>query len=334
MYIIIIFTHYSLSFLTGHTFIMPVERFDLAYYPYLVGVLLVICTCSFLLNTITMVTFHKAFSFPTPSHYLVLSMVVDDWLRTVFVLPVTIYGNHVYWWTLSQWYCHYYGFASTFLGLNSMIHLTALALDRWRKISNPFAVRPDTKDGKIIVLGLWLFTLAWSILPLIGWSSYSQEPGYSGCSVTWYSTKTTDQLYIICLFIVFFFSPILINLFCYISIYLHVKTLSQNDIRRWGENAPATKESLKAKIKSTKMAFSMIMGFLFAWSPYAIVSLCTTFGHPVSPLVTTLAAIFAKTSSMYNPVILVIVHKNFRKTLKTFWTKLFHCKKKPQVINV
>lgn len=283
-----------------------------------------ICACSFVLNSVVMVALYRVSSFRTTSHYLMFSMSVDDWLRSVFVLPVAVYGNYVYWWTLDHWYCQYFGLTSTFLGLNSMIHLTALAIERCRRTSNPFDVPPDLKVVKWIILGLWLFAFTWSTFPIIGWSSYSIEPGNFGCSIAWYSTTTSDRAYIVCLFLIFFFVPLITNFYCYTHIYMQIKFLSKRDSKRWGDQSMATTETLKAKKKCTKIALCMVMGFLFAWSPYAIVSMCTTFGYQVTPLATTASAIFAKTSSVYNPIILMFLHKNFRKQLKAMITCSFY----------
>lgn len=150
---------------------------------------------------------------------------------------------------------------------------------------------------------------------MIGWSSYSIEPGYFGCSITWYSTSTSDRAFTVCLLLLFFVCPLLINLCCYRKIYLQMRILAKRDNDRWGNQSLAAQETLEAKKQCSKIALCMVSGFLFAWSPYAIVSMCTTFGYHVSPLATTAAAMFAKTSSLCNPIVLIFLHRNFRKRL-------------------
>lgn len=62
---------------------------------------------------------------------------------------------------------------------------------------------------------------------------------------------------------------------------------------------------------------AVCIGFLTAWSPYAIVSMWAAFGNPakVPPLAFALAAIFAKSSTLYNPIVYLVFKPNFRKSL-------------------
>ncbi|XP_020897723.2 melanopsin-like [Exaiptasia diaphana] len=295
------------------------EIVECAFWAILVG--------SFVLNTMALATFSKLSFMPTLSHYFLVSMVFNDWLRSVLVQTVAVYMNHTNFGKMSSWYCQYFAFTSTFFGLNSIIHLTALAVEKYKTIVNPLANRRHKKEAKIIIPCLWAFSLAWSVCPLIGWSSYSNVPGhYVGCSISWYSSNASDKVYVFSLFAVFFFVPLSTTMYCYVKIYFVLKTLTNKDIKRWGSESLAAKETIKAKVRSTKMAFAMITGFIFAWTPYTIVSLCAAFGYQVHPLVVTCSAIFAKTSTIYNPVILIFLHTNFRKTLLRCMKRL-QCKK-------
>lgn len=61
----------------------------------------------------------------------------------------------------------------------------------------------------------------------------------------------------------------------------------------------------------------MCIGFLTAWSPYALVSMWAAFGSTgeVPPIAFAVAAIFAKSSTLYNPLVYLIFKPNFRKLL-------------------
>jgi hypothetical protein len=54
-----------------------------------------------------------------------------------------------------------------------------------------------------------------------------------------------------------------------------------------------------------QVIFTIILCFLVAWTPYALISLVGQFGPPglLSPLHTSLPAIFAKASAIYNPIV-------------------------------
>lgn len=62
----------------------------------------------------------------------------------------------------------------------------------------------------------------------------------------------------------------------------------------------------------------MCIGFLSAWSPYAIVSMWAAFGQVdnIPPLAFALPAMFAKSSTIYNPIICLMLRPNFRKVMR------------------
>lgn len=66
-----------------------------------------------------------------------------------------------------------------------------------------------------------------------------------------------------------------------------------------------------------QLSVAVCIGFLTAWSPYAIVSMWAAFGDPatVPPMAFAVAAIFAKSSTLYNPIVYLAFKPNFRKSL-------------------
>lgn len=63
----------------------------------------------------------------------------------------------------------------------------------------------------------------------------------------------------------------------------------------------------KSEGRITTMILVMIITFLIAWSPYAIVALITQFGDAklITPVVSVIPALLAKSSICYNPIIYV-----------------------------
>lgn len=62
---------------------------------------------------------------------------------------------------------------------------------------------------------------------------------------------------------------------------------------------------------------AVCIGFLGAWSPYAVVAMWAAFGDAtaVPPVAFAAAAIFAKSSTIYNPIVYLLCKPNFRKCL-------------------
>ena len=64
--------------------------------------------------------------------------------------------------------------------------------------------------------------LVWSLLPLLGVSSYRPEGIGASCSVDWTSKRPQDQAYIVVILICCFIVPLCIIVPCYSHIYIKV----------------------------------------------------------------------------------------------------------------
>ena len=75
--------------------------------------------------------------------------------------------------------------------------------------------------------------------------------------------------------------------------------------------------------KLIKMILIMVMMFCVAWLPYSFTSLYAQFGNNVksyvTPLTTSAAVFFAKSSSVYNPFIYTLTNQNCRKCFKRYF---------------
>lgn len=56
-----------------------------------------------------------------------------------------------------------------------MITLTAIALDRYLVITRPLATvgMVSKRRAALVLLGVWLYALAWSLPPFFGWSKWA-----------------------------------------------------------------------------------------------------------------------------------------------------------------
>lgn len=66
-----------------------------------------------------------------------------------------------------------------------------------------------------------------------------------------------------------------------------------------------------------KLSVAVCIGFFAAWSPYAIIAMWAAFGSvdKIPPLAFAVPAVFAKSSTLYNPVIYLLLKPNFRNTI-------------------
>lgn len=207
-------------------------------------------------------------------------------------------------WKTGRVGCIWYAFLTTWFGLSAMLHLAAMAVERYVILSKSnLSTIPKTRVIRIIA-SCWLFSFASSSFPLIGWSKYTFEGYGFHCSVLWDSQTANNASYNLFLFVTFFTIPIIVIVVSYTKVYFNVRGLYRNAGEIWGAHAQATKDSYHAEVKTVKHFPVVIAGFMLSWTPYSIVSLFKIVGGFDFPLAfQEYPAMFAKMSVVYNPLL-------------------------------
>ncbi|KAK6165173.1 hypothetical protein SNE40_023616 [Patella caerulea] len=147
-------------------------------------------------------------------------------------------------------------------------------------------------------------------MPLIGWSKYALDPSHIACLLGLANPDIELIAYIMCIFIVCFVIPVLIISVSYYKTWQQIKGIGDGGAQ---ENIEWTNHK-----QITKMSIVVVIMFMITWSPYALVHLYAIF-YPsslVSPLFGIIPALFAKSSTAYNPIIYALINKRFRLALK------------------
>nr|XP_042114589.1 opsin-3 isoform X1 [Peromyscus maniculatus bairdii] len=87
---------------------------------------------------------------------------------------------------------------------------------------------------------------------------------------------------------------------------------------------------LKYEKKVAKMCFSMVFVFLTCWMPYIVTRFLVVngYGHLVTPTVSIVSYLFAKSSTVYNPVIYIFMIRKFRRSLlQLLCCRLLRCQR-------
>nr|DAB27255.1 TPA_inf: xenopsinA [Stylochus ellipticus] len=266
-----------------------------------------------LLNGLILFTFLKTPKMRSPTNLFILGLIMNDFTLTFFGHPMDATAAFVGRWPFGHIGCQLYGFAMFFTGLNAISVLTAIAVDRYIVIAKPLYASKITK--RVAFLSLMVcaaHALLWTVPPLFGWNRYVLEGGGLSCSVDFESRETSDRVYQISIFISSYFLPIALILFCYYHVYMTVRHVSRNTT--FGKDSDVAKKNRKVEEKMFRTCLAMFGGFLFAWTPYAIVALYVTFGDPhrVPTLILTTLAVWAKSSVVVDPSIYVFTNPMFR----------------------
>lgn len=100
-------------------------------------------------------------------------------------------------------------------GIVSLISLVILSYDRYSTLTVCNKQGPNYRKPILAVGFTWIYSLFWTVPPLLGWSSYSTEGAGTSCSVSWTAQTAQSHAYIICLFTFCLGLPVLVMIYCY-----------------------------------------------------------------------------------------------------------------------
>ncbi|XP_069779223.1 visual pigment-like receptor peropsin [Narcine bancroftii] len=267
---------------------------------------------SLLSNIIVLIMFVKFKEFRTPTNAIIVNLAFTDIGVSAIGYPMSAASDLHGSWKFGYSGCQAYAALNIFFGMASIGLLTVIAIDRYLIISKPELGRKMTgATYTALITVAWVNGLLWALMPLMGWASYGPDPTGATCTINWRSNDSLFVSYTMTVIGVNFVVPLLIMFFCYYNVS---KTVTRFACHNGLETITL---DWSDQLDVTKMSAVMIVVFLVAWSPYAIVCLWSSFGNPklIPPSMAIVAPLFAKSSTFYNPCIYVIANKRFRKAI-------------------
>ncbi|KAM8887405.1 melanopsin-A-like isoform 1-T3 [Spinachia spinachia] len=306
---------------TQRSFINKVDVPEHAHYIVAVFVF-VIGTLGITGNALVMFAVYSNKKLRNLPNYFIMNLAVSDFLMAFTQSPIFFINCLYKEWAFGEMGCKMYAFCGALFGITSMINLLAISIDRYLVITKPLrAIHWGSKRRTTLaILLVWLYSLAWSLAPLVGWSSYIPEGLMTSCTWDYVTYTLANRSYTMMLCCFVFFIPLGIILYCYLFMFLAIRKTSR-DVERMGTQVRKStlikQKSMKSEWKLAKIAFVVIVVYVLSWSPYACVTLISWAGHAdiLSPYSKAVPAIIAKASAIYNPFIYAIIHNKYRMTL-------------------
>ncbi|XP_007458415.1 PREDICTED: melanopsin isoform X2 [Lipotes vexillifer] len=275
------------------------------------------CSCDLLHGVNVMI---KSRGLRTPANMFIINLAVSDFLMSFTQAPVFFTSSVYKQWLFGETGCEFYAFCGAVFGITSMITLTAIALDRYLVITRPLATvgMVSKRRAALVLLGVWLYALAWSLPPFFGWSAYVPEGLLTSCSWDYVSFMPSVRAYTMLLFCFVFFLPLLIIIYCYIFIFKAIRETGQAlqtfGAGEGGGECPWQRQRLQNEWKMAKIELLVILLFVLSWAPYSTVALMgfAGYAHVLTPYMNSVPAVIAKASAIYNPIIYAITHPKYR----------------------
>lgn len=284
---------------------------------YIIGsVILLVGLTGTLGNALVIYVFCRSRTLRSPSNLLVVNLAAADFLMSLSQSPVFFVASLHRRWLFGELACELYAFCGALFGIASMMTLTAIAVDRCLAITRPLARLGGASGGGVllVLLGVWLYSLGWSLPPFFGWSAYVPEGLQTSCSWDYMSFSVAVRSYTLLLFTFVFFVPLAVIAGCYCAILRAVRRAGREVEQLSGGDVNKAYERLRGEWRLAKVALGVILLFIVSWAPYSAVALTATAGHAhlLTPYMNSVPAVIAKASAIHNPIIYAITHPKYR----------------------
>ncbi|ELU09017.1 hypothetical protein CAPTEDRAFT_44169, partial [Capitella teleta] len=258
-----------------------------------------------LLNTLVLRTMWHNRGQLKPIEGLIALLACNDIFMVAGGFPLQVHSSFAHTWKYGETGCSIYAFLVFLGGIANIYILMTLSVLRFIKIccSQKYGRRISGRVVAILAVLVYLLALVLSLCPLFGWGEYGPSEHGSLCTLKWRRHRD----YLATIFIVVFFVPLGSMAISYSRICCTLHRLNR------------TISSVRREVQIVRMSGFMCVGFLLAWSPYAIISMIYAFGNPdiaIPPWISATMSLFAKSSTCYNPCIYFIMNRKFRKLIE------------------
>ena len=281
-----------------------------------------LCTISISCNLFFIYLYVKDQSLKTPSNLLLMNLAVTEiMLMMTNGFPICILPFFNNYWAYGSSYCTFYGFCGAVTGGVTIFTLVAIGYDRYHSITSKYQTSAFTfTKACLVILAIWIYALAINLPPALGiWSHMALEGLLLTCSFEYTTDTFENKSYVLFLTITSFLLPLILIFYFYILIIktvhnYHKKVKSCNN----SMIALAYSNSVSSEAKIHTIAITSVMLWVLAWTPYAVVVLIGQFGSRqlVTPLVSQLPSISAKTFTALNSVAIGLSHPHFSRAAK------------------
>ncbi|XP_024611505.1 long-wave-sensitive opsin 1 [Neophocaena asiaeorientalis asiaeorientalis] len=253
-----------------------------------------------------------------PLNWMLVNLAVADLAETVIASTISVVNQMYGYFVLGHPLCIVEGFTVSLCGITGLWSLAIISWERWMVVCKPFGnVRFDAKLAIAGIAFSWIWAAVWTAPPIFGWSRYWPHGLKTSCGPDVFSGSSYPgvQSYMIALMITCCFIPLSVIVLCYLQVWLAVRAVAKQQ--------KESESTRKAEKEVTRMVMVMIFAYCLCWGPYTFFA-CFAAAHPgyaFHPLVAALPSYFAKSATIYNPIIYVFMNRQFRNCILQLFGK-------------
>nr|BAD97422.1 P560 red-green cone opsin [Cebus capucinus] len=253
-----------------------------------------------------------------PLNWILVNLAIADLAETVIASTISVVNQVHGYFVLGHPMCVLEGYTVSLCGITGLWSLAIISWERWLVVCKPFGnVRFDAKLAIVGVAFSWIWSAVWTAPPIFGWSRYWPHGLKTSCGPDVFSGSSYPgvQSYMIVLMITCCFLPLGIIVLCYLQVWLAIRAVAKQQ--------KESESTQKAEKEVTRMVVVMIMAYCVCWGPYTFFACFAAAnpGYAFHPLMAALPAYFAKSATIYNPIIYVFMNRQFRNCILQLFGK-------------
>ncbi|XP_077001187.1 medium-wave-sensitive opsin 3 [Tamandua tetradactyla] len=273
---------------------------------------------SFFTNGLVLLATLKFKRLRHPLNWILVNLAVADLAETVIASTISVVNQIYGYFILGHPLCIVEGYTVSLCGITGLWSLAIISWERWLVICKPFGnMRFDAKLALVGIAFSWVWAAVWTAPPIFGWSRYWPHGLKTSCGPDVFSGGSYPgvQSYMIVLMVTCCVIPLSIIVLCYLRVWLAIRAVAKQQ--------KESESTQKAEKEVTRMVLVMIVAFCFCWGPYTF-SACFAAAYPdysFHPLAAALPGYFAKSATIYNPIIYVFMNRQFRNCILQLFGK-------------
>ncbi|CAG7827460.1 unnamed protein product [Allacma fusca] len=173
-------------------------------------------------------------------NFFIVSLAVADMTVALLVLPLNVAYSILGRWVLGKIICEFWLTSDVLCCTASILHLCAIAVDRYRAITDPvnYARKRTLQRVLVTIAIVWIMSFLISSPPILGWNDWPAEfKEDTACTLTF------EQGYVIYSALGSFYIPLIVMTAVYIRIFIATR-------RRLRQRAKASRLSAMARQRS------------------------------------------------------------------------------------
>ena len=252
----------------------------------------------------------------TPCYSLVLSIAIADLGMALIAAPQRIIENYIGW-PFGRFLCNFLvSIPELFVSVSVMTH-TAIALERYRAIVQPFKGRMSLKTARVIVAAVWFACYITAALPQAVMLDLVQDLDGKYHCVPMFPSMVVRRVYEFYLVLVFIALPLFFQSWCYVNVFVFARR--ELNLSKKNTIKKDTLQRCKKKTRLVLVLVSLVAVFQVCSIPRGVLMLIREFEGDAAMEtnkfyfyadVISLFAYYIK--HMINPVILWSTSSEFR----------------------